>query len=40
MNDETGDIDWQKVEQDQHEGRIAANIYQGDDNKVYFYLGG
>ena len=37
--DDDGELDWQKVEQYQHEGRIAANIYQGDDNKVYFYLG-
>lgn len=33
------DADWQRAETLQHEGQVPANIYRGDDGRVYFYLG-
>jgi hypothetical protein len=34
-----GELDWPEIERLQQEGTISSNIYRGDDDKVYYYLG-
>lgn len=38
-SDDDGDIDWQRVEELENAGTIAANIYRNDDGRIFFYLG-
>lgn len=32
-------IDWARIESEQSEGRISANIFHGVDGEIYFYAG-
>ena len=33
------EIDWQEYETQASDGRISSSLFQGDDGRVYFYLG-
>jgi len=37
--DSLDEIDWLEYETQASAGRISSNLFQGDDGKVYFYLG-
>lgn len=37
--DSLEEIDWPEFEAQASAGRIAGNLFRGDDGKVYFYLG-
>jgi hypothetical protein len=35
----SGEWNWTEYEQEAEKGRISSNIYQGDDGRVYYYIG-
>jgi hypothetical protein len=37
--DSLADIDWDEAEEMQSAGQAASNLFRGDDDKIYFYLG-
>jgi hypothetical protein len=37
--DSLGQINWEEAEELQREGQAPSNIFKGDDEKIYFYLG-
>jgi hypothetical protein len=37
--DSLDEIDWEEAEEMQREGQAPSNIFKGDDEKIYFYLG-